>query len=42
MGGVVPIRDEGRTEINRFATEPQTTEGHPRDRWLARLRETIG
>jgi 2-oxoglutarate ferredoxin oxidoreductase subunit alpha len=42
MGGVVPFPDEVLTEIKRLATEPLTTEGHPRDRWLARLRETLG
>ena len=42
MGGVVPFPEEVLTEIKRLATEPQTTEGHPRDRWLARLRETLG
>jgi 2-oxoglutarate ferredoxin oxidoreductase subunit alpha len=42
MGGVVPFPDEVLTEINRLTTEPLTTAGHPRDRWLARLTETIG
>jgi 2-oxoglutarate ferredoxin oxidoreductase subunit alpha len=42
MGGVVPFPDEVLTEINRLAEGPLTTEGHPRDRWLARLAETIG
>jgi len=42
MGGVVPFPDEVLTEIERLVKEPLTTEGHPRDRWLARLRETIG
>ena len=42
MGGVVPFPDEVLTEIERLVSEPLTTEGHPRDRWLARLRETIG
>lgn len=42
MGGVVPYPDEVLTEIERLAREPLTTEGHPRDRWLTRLAETIG
>lgn len=42
MGGVVPFPDEVLAEINRLVEEPQTTEGHPRDRWLARLSVTLG
>jgi 2-oxoglutarate ferredoxin oxidoreductase subunit alpha len=42
MGGVVPFPDEVLVEIERLIKEPRTTEGHPRDRWLARLAETIG
>jgi 2-oxoglutarate ferredoxin oxidoreductase subunit alpha len=42
MGGVVPYPDEVLTEIERLVDGPLTTEGHPRDRWLARLSETIG
>jgi 2-oxoglutarate ferredoxin oxidoreductase subunit alpha len=42
MGGVVPLPDEVEEEIERLIEEPLTTEGHPRDRWLARLSETIG
>ena len=42
MGGVVPFPDEILTEIHRLVETPQTTEGSPRDRWLARLAETIG
>jgi len=42
MGGVVPFPDEVLIEIKRLVEEPGTTEGHPRDRWLARLAETIG
>jgi 2-oxoglutarate ferredoxin oxidoreductase subunit alpha len=42
MGGVVPFPDEVLTEINRLTSEPLTTAGHPRERWLARLTETIG
>jgi 2-oxoglutarate ferredoxin oxidoreductase subunit alpha len=42
MGGVVPFPDEVLTEIKRLAEGEPTTDGHPRDRWLARLAETIG
>ncbi len=42
MGGVVPFPDEVLAEIHRLVEGPQTTEGSPRDRWLARLAETIG
>jgi 2-oxoglutarate/2-oxoacid ferredoxin oxidoreductase subunit alpha len=42
MGGVVPFPDEVMTEIQYLVEKPLTTEGHPRDRWLSRLRETIG
>jgi len=42
MGGVVPFPDEVLVEIERLAAGPLTTEGHPRDRWLSRLTETIG
>ncbi len=42
MGGVVPFPDEVLTEIDRLAEGPLTLEGHPRDRWLSRLAETIG
>lgn len=37
LGGMLPLPDEIFEEIKRMATEPQTTAGHPRDRWLARL-----
>lgn len=37
MGGVVPLPDEILDEIRRMAKGPLTTEGHPRDRWLARM-----
>jgi len=36
MGGVFMLPDEVLTEIHRMAKGPLTTEGHPRDRWLAR------
>ena len=42
MGGVVPFPDEVLTEIERLAAGPLTTEGHPRDRWLARMADVIG
>lgn len=42
MGGVVPFPDEVLTEIERLVAGPLTTEGHPRDRWLTRLAQTIG
>ena len=42
MGGVVPFPDEVLMEIDRLANEPLTTEGHPRDRWLARMADVIG
>jgi len=42
MGGVVPFPDEILTEIERLVKGPLTLEGHPRNRWLARLREEIG
>ena len=42
MGGVVPFPDEVLTEVERLVKGPLTTEGHPRDRWLSRLRTTIG
>ena len=37
MGGVMPLPDEIFGEIKRMVSEPQTTEGSPRDRWLERL-----
>jgi 2-oxoglutarate ferredoxin oxidoreductase subunit alpha len=37
LGGVVPLPDEILTEIRNLATQPLTTSGHPRDRWLARM-----
>jgi 2-oxoglutarate/2-oxoacid ferredoxin oxidoreductase subunit alpha len=42
MGGVVPFPDEVLTEIKQLAEGPLTTDGHPRDRWLARMSEVIG
>jgi 2-oxoglutarate ferredoxin oxidoreductase subunit alpha len=37
MGGVVPFPDEVLEEIRRMAKGNLSTEGHPRDRWLARM-----
>ncbi len=37
MGGVMPLPDEVLAEIHHLTTAPLTTEGHPRDRWLARM-----
>jgi 2-oxoglutarate/2-oxoacid ferredoxin oxidoreductase subunit alpha len=42
MGGVVPFPDEVYVEIERLIKGALTMSGHPRDRWLARLAETIG
>ncbi len=35
MGGMTPLPDEILAEIQRMAKGPLTTEGHPRDRWMA-------
>ncbi len=40
MGGVMPFPDEILREIRLLHTNGWKTEGHPRDRWLAKL-ETI-
>jgi 2-oxoglutarate/2-oxoacid ferredoxin oxidoreductase subunit alpha len=37
MGGVMPLPDEVLEAIHALVDGPRTTEGHPRDRWLARL-----
>jgi len=37
MGGVMPLPDEVLSAIHGLVDGPRTTEGHPRDRWLARL-----
>jgi len=42
MGGVVPFPDEVLAEIEHLVEGPLTTEGHPRDRWLARMADVIG
>ncbi len=39
MGGIIPMPDEILDEIRRLAAGPLTLEGHPRDRWLARMPE---
>ncbi len=36
-GGVVPFPDEILSEIHRLVKEPIPTQGHPHDRWLARM-----
>jgi len=41
MGGMVPLPDEVLREIRRLATEPIPLDGHPRDRWLARIDSLI-
>jgi 2-oxoglutarate ferredoxin oxidoreductase subunit alpha len=35
MGGISPLPDEISSEIRRLVKGPLTTEGHPRDRWMA-------
>jgi 2-oxoglutarate ferredoxin oxidoreductase subunit alpha len=37
MGGVIPLADEVLCEIKGLVAGPLTTEGNPRDRWLARM-----
>ena len=37
MGGVMPLPDEIISEIHRLVKGPLTTQGHPRDRWLAHM-----
>jgi len=37
----VPYPDEVLTEIEHLAASPLTTEGHPRDRWLARMEKVL-
>ena len=39
MGGIIPLPDEILEEIRLMAKGSLTTEGHPRDRWLAKLAE---
>ncbi|MGI6740926.1 MAG: 3-methyl-2-oxobutanoate dehydrogenase subunit VorB [Brevefilum sp.] len=42
MGGVVPFPDEVLEEIELLAEGSLTTEGDPRERWIAKLTERIG
>ncbi len=37
MGGVMPLPDEVLAEIHSLVKGPRTTQGNPRDRWLARM-----
>lgn len=37
MGGIIPLPEEVLNEIHRMAAGELTLEGHPRDRWLARM-----
>ncbi len=37
LGGMMPMPEEILAEIHRMVKGPLTTEGHPRDRWLARM-----
>lgn len=37
MGGILPMPEEIEAEIERIVNEPIATDGHPRDRWLARF-----
>ena len=37
MGGIMPMPEEIEAEIDRMVKEPIPTDGHPRDRWLARF-----
>ncbi|PKO14925.1 MAG: 3-methyl-2-oxobutanoate dehydrogenase subunit VorB [Chloroflexi bacterium HGW-Chloroflexi-10] len=37
MGGMVPMPEEIEAEIQRLVSQPAPTNGHPRDRWLARF-----
>ncbi|HSM25031.1 MAG TPA: 3-methyl-2-oxobutanoate dehydrogenase subunit beta, partial [Anaerolineaceae bacterium] len=37
MGGIMPMPEEIEAEIDRMIKEPIPTDGHPRDRWLARF-----
>jgi 2-oxoglutarate ferredoxin oxidoreductase subunit alpha len=39
LGGMVPFPDEILAEIQRIASGPIPTTGHPRDRWLKRMAE---
>ena len=41
MGGVMPFPDEILNEIRRLHKQGWETDGHPRDRWLAKLEQII-
>ncbi|NMB62837.1 MAG: 3-methyl-2-oxobutanoate dehydrogenase subunit VorB [Chloroflexi bacterium] len=41
MGGIMPFPDEILREIKRLHSEGWQAEGHPRDRWLAKLERII-
>lgn len=41
IGGVMPLPDEILGEIYRLVKEPHTLQGHPRDRWLARMTQAF-
>jgi 2-oxoglutarate ferredoxin oxidoreductase subunit alpha len=36
-GGITPLPEEIAAEIHHMASGAASTEGHPRDRWLARI-----
>lgn len=42
MGGVVPYPDEVMDAIQELVSTPLSSEGSPRDRWLAKLEQKIG
>lgn len=42
MGGMVPYPDEVLKAIEELVSGPLTLKGHPRDRWLAKMRKEIG
>ena len=42
IGGVIPMTDEILDEIHHLVKGPLSTEGDPRQRWLARLEQVIG
>jgi len=42
MGGMVPFADDVLQEIEALAACPLSQEEHPRDRWLAKMREEFG
>jgi len=42
MGGMVPFADDVLQEIEALAAGPLSQEEHPRDRWLAKMRDEFG